>query len=195
MKTILFFILFSINSLCFAETFQGIGPLQTFDQIQAKFPNAALTPVKAAWVTENDAFYSLSGPGFPGLLYIAFGDNRPYFAKVGREQEASGGDSESYKKLANEPSGTALTIAWMRWIPSAPIPVQRYFLKYGKQEKVKFSDADMQPYFSWPDKGIVVNVSNDEKMVTSVEFNFTQQENRLACNLKNEKKLCDMLYK
>lgn len=178
-----------------SETFQGIGPYLTLGEIKAKFPNAAVTPIKAAWVTEKDGFYSISGPGFPGLLYVAFSDNRSVYAKLYRESDILSEGAETWKVLSEQPTDTALVTSWMRWIPAAPIPLQRYFLKYGKQEKVKFSEDDMHPYYLWADKGIQVNITDDEKMVVSVEFTFTKQENMVACLKKYPKSTCDIFHK
>lgn len=190
-KYIIAIALVCVQPLAFAETFQGIGPLQTLKDIQAKFPNAKFAPVKAAWVTENDAFYALSGEGFPGKLYIAFSDGRPAFTKEAQEKEAMGENADSLRELAAQSNGDALTIEWMRWAPTSEIPVQRYFMKYGKKDKAQYRDADMKPYFSWPEKGVQVNVSDDEKMVQSVEFSFTRQERLQGCLVKYSKALCE----
>lgn len=60
-----------------AEILQGIEPLDTLGDIRKKFPNAQLQPIKAAWVKEDQAFYSLEGVGLPGKIRLAFDDSRP----------------------------------------------------------------------------------------------------------------------
>lgn len=183
------------HSIASAETFQGIGPHQTLGDIKAKFPNAVVVPIKAAWVTENDAFYSLSGDGFPGTLFIAFTDSRPLYRIKADEAKANALDDEHLRTLANKSNDEALLIRAMRWMPATPIPIQRYVSKYGKLPKVEFSAQDMTPHYRFPDMGLLLNVSDDQKLVISVEFTFTEKEERDSCPLKYDASICKQVYK
>lgn len=69
-------------AFCSAEILQNIEPLDSLGDIKLKYPNAVLTRVKAAWVTEDQDFFKLTGQGFPGELFIAFNDSRPGFRKL-----------------------------------------------------------------------------------------------------------------
>lgn len=181
-----------------AEVFQGINHGYSLAKVKALFPLADIKPVAAAWVTKDDGFYKLSGNGFPGTLYMAFGDFRPSFKALQIEAEAEEATSASpasddplsktWKALAEQSTDDALSIRWLRWIPESPIPIQRYISKYGKPEKTGFSDSDMRPYASWPKKNIHANLSDDEKFVYNVEFGFTKQEKIDACHVRVAKK-------
>ncbi|MGF6115859.1 hypothetical protein ABIE30_002932 [Janthinobacterium lividum] len=183
-----------------AEGFQNITAGQTLGSIKAQFPAATIESVEAAWVTESDGFYRLSGPGFPGKLYLVFSDMRPFqrkmLEKISEKIEASPEGTitrkdvftfEYWTKLANETTDNSLKISNMRWVPDASIPLQRYIAKYGKPDASGFSDADMKPYAEWKKRGIYLNLSDDQKQVQSVEFSFTKEEERVECRKKYQK--------
>jgi hypothetical protein len=99
----------AVCSIGHAEILQGITPLDTLGDVKRKYPNAAIARVKAAWVTESEAFYSLSGPGFPGTLYIAFSDSRPFFKQMSADAAAkaktpdkSASDAATWNGLAQQ---------------------------------------------------------------------------------------------
>ncbi|MFZ4876784.1 hypothetical protein ACL9RI_17020 [Janthinobacterium sp. Mn2066] len=196
------FILAALLSLALAhanaEVFQGIKHGYSLAKVKELFPKADIKTVPAAWVTKEDGFYKLSGQGFPGTLYIAFNDYRPTFRKFeleAREEESSNTNasekeplSATWKKLADQTDDNALAVRWLRWVPESPIPLQRYISKYGKPEKSGFNDSDMQPYVSWTKRGIYANLSDNEKLVVNVEFEFTKQEKTEACRERTAKK-------
>lgn len=202
-KTLRALVLFSFTLACAvvsAEGFQGITAGQTLGSIKAQFPAATIESVDAAWVTESDGFYRLSGQGFPGKLYLMFSDMRPFHRKmleqVSEKIEAAPTGTitrkdiftfEYWTKLANETTDNSLKISNMRWVPDASIPLQRYIAKYGKPDKSGFSDADMRPYAAWEKRGIYLNLSDDQKQVISVEFSFTKEDERAECRKKHQK--------
>ena len=168
-----------------SEILQGIAPLDTLGDVKHKYPNAVITAVKAAWVTEDQAFYSLSGQGFPGVIYIAFEDDRPGYRKQLAAPSAMGAASEAAQvallaPLANQSDDAALTVMWTRWVPEQPIPMARYKAKYGQPTKCDFQTATMQPYCSWESRSLMVNLSDDQLKVLTVEAHFTDAEQRLV---------------
>lgn len=82
--------------------------------------------------------------------------------------------------MANQSDDDALDVKWVRWVPASPIPLERYKSKYGESSKCDFSKVDMQPYCEWSQHGLFVNLSDDRKLVFSVEANFTLAEQRAA---------------
>jgi hypothetical protein len=175
------------SGLLRAEELQGVQPTDTLGDIKKKFPNAQFTRVKAAWVTDEQDFFSMWGSGFPGTLYLAFTDGRPGLRKQLAEQPPpADGDAsarqvrEVVQGLANQSDDEALTINWVRWVPAQPIPLQRYKSKYGEPTKCDFSPDDMRPFCQWDKRALVVNLSDDQKFVLSAESSFTREEYRAA---------------
>lgn len=77
-----------------------------------------------------------------------------------------------------------MEVQWVRWIPMSPIPLQRLITKYGKPDEDGFRDDDFRPFKSWTKKNINANLSDDGKMVTDIEFAFTNGEQRIAYLVK-----------
>lgn len=188
-KWFVFFFSSLISASCIAEVLHNIEPLDTLGDIKKKYPNATLTRVKAAWVTEDQDFFSLEGPGFPGSLKIAFWDNRPEFrrdAEAARlNRPADKPDSESAMErvsnyLADRPDDDALHVNWVRWVPTAPIPMSRYRAKYGEPSKCEFSEDTMEPYCLWGARALTVRLTDDQKQVLMIEAGFTSAERRAA---------------
>ena len=190
----IFLIVLSMNVR--AEIYLGIEPDYTLGDVQKRFPNAQIKVVNAAWVQENEAFYSVSGAGFSGLLYIAFHDPRVFQREMAAMAKEKGNIelADSFSKSAQRENRESLEVKWMRWVPDSPIPIQRYLLKYGKPKKLEFREADMAPYYAWKEKGVTLNVSDDEKTVLSVEFNFTREEKIKSCMKTVSRKLCESIH-
>jgi hypothetical protein len=204
MRKLILVMLLILSSVANAEIYQGIIASSTLGEIKKKFPNASITAVKAAWVTSSDGFYSMTGVGLPGLTYLAFSDSRPWFAKeiadqqrIIEDQQALPDSDNKTKKLksakalleiytpyANEGDDEALVINWIRWVPTAPIPIARYVAKFGAPTKTAFKDDTMQPYSTWIAKGLSVTLSDDQKFVINVEYSFTPAEQQAGCRLK-----------
>lgn len=173
-----------------AEILHNIHPYDSLAAIQKKYPNATITKVDAAWVTEDKAFYQLTGSGFPGVLYLAF--ERPIPARKAMwdaiaEREARNqaspndlADKQILDFLLQLPEADQLSINWVRWQPPQPIPFERYRAKYGKPEKCDYSTLDMRPICSWPSRALIVSLSDNKANVLMVDAAFTQAEVKRA---------------
>lgn len=172
-----------------AEILHNMQPLDTLGDIRKKYPNATISRVKAAWVTEGQDFFQLKGVGFPGELMLAFSDNRPFFRKELETTQlaAQSGRPVSdalldiQKSAANATDDNALKISWVRWAPYDPLPLERFKAKYGAPTKCDFLDTDMTPYCQWAARGLSVRLSDDRKDVLFVEAQFTVNEYVAAC--------------
>ena len=98
--------------------------------------------------------------------------------------------------LAQWEKGTdeSLATQWVRWVPPSAIPVERFVGRYGKPLKVEFNDSDMAPYYQWKDKGVLASLTDDFKMVVSVEYGFTKAEWFASCKKKYDLKICEKFY-
>ena len=178
------------------EIYQGIEPSATLQEIKSRFPNAEYKAINAAWVTSDKAFYLITGTGLVGELYVAFYDDRPASFRAMQDAKAAGNEDLPKFYLAQWEKGTdsALTTQWVRWVPAAPIPLERFFLRYGKPAKVEFNNNDMAPYYQWTDKGVLVTLADDLKKVLTVEYAFTNAERLAACKRKFEAKKCESFF-
>jgi hypothetical protein len=174
-----------------AEELHGVRAADILGDVKKKFPNATFTRIKAAWVTSDSDFFSMSGNGFPGTLYLAFSDERPRYKKEFQETKEPADDNKSAKfdrellwKWANEGDDEALIVKWVRWAPPDPIPLQRYKSKYGEPTKCDFSDEDMRPYCQWSRHALLAKLTDDQKQVVYVESDFTREELRAAWRRK-----------
>lgn len=182
--------------LASAEVLQGVEPLSSLGKIKNDFPNGRFERVRAAWVKEAEAFYSMKGDGFPGMLYLAFDDLRPYWRQVvkdtpGELPDASASEVESNAQfrqwaqgLANQSDDDALTISWVRWVPSTPIPMERVKGKYGEPTKCDFDPADFSPFCSWEARSLNAQTTDDRKSVVFFTAGFTKSELRSAYKRK-----------
>jgi hypothetical protein len=123
--------------------------------------------------------YQFTGSGLSGTIIVKFEDGRPNYKK---QLEANTNEARTafLQRVANESDEDALMVSWVRWIPDAPIPLQRLVAKYGPQEKAGFSDENYQPYREWERKGVSAYLSDDEKNVVRIDFAFTKDEQRKA---------------
>lgn len=161
-----------------AEIYQGITPNTTLGDLRVMYPGGKFLRVKAAWVTERDALYDVSGAGIAGRMLIAFHDIRPTARDWLKAPKTKAG-IPFMRKLATQSDNDALTVEWVRWVPDAPIPADRFEAKYGKSEH-GYDDSDMTPFRKWPNRGVHATLSDDELFVLYVEFNFTDEERRQA---------------
>lgn len=165
-----------------AETYRGIGPLDTLSDLKAKFPSATFTKQNPAWAQEYDVMYEITGVGMSGTIVVVFFDNRPYFRKLMAEEQDET-KKQNWKQLADAPDDE-ITVSWVRWVPDLPFPVTRLVTKYGKPDKSDFAEEDYQPYKSWLIKGLDAYLSDDGKNVTRIDFHFTNKEQRDAWKKK-----------
>lgn len=176
-----------------AEVLHGVEPLSTLGKIKKDFPNAKFERVNAAWVKESEAFFSMTGSGFPGKLYLAFNDFRTIWAHWLNSRPSDSSQSSSASE-AEEDADTrayaiaqvrqsdddALTINWVRWVPASPIPMSRVKAKYGEPTKCDFEPEDFTPYCSWDSRSLRAQTTDDRKSVLFFTANFTRAELRSA---------------
>jgi hypothetical protein len=166
-----------------AEIYRGIGPLHTLANVKELLPGAKFERLQPAWAQAEDAMYSITGRGISGTIIVKFYDNRPYFRQEG-QRETDATLKQFDEKLAAQSDEEALRVEWVRWVPDEPIPLQRFISKYGKPDKQGFSDENMEPYMTWTTKGIMVVLSDNEKAVLKVDYEFTKDERRQAYKAK-----------
>jgi hypothetical protein len=164
--------LFSAN----AENLMGIRYMDTLAQVKARYPNANFTALKPAWLQPTAAFIEVSGMGMNGSLRIAFSDPRPLFRQMVADNAADPtfDPQGAYKRLMVQADDDALAVEWVRWVPSGPIPIERYTLRYGSPA-CKFDDT-MQPVCEWPAVQIEAQMSDNHKLVYFVTSSFTKAE-------------------
>jgi hypothetical protein len=173
-----------------AEVLHGILPLSTLGDIKQNFPNGKFVRVNAAWVKADEAFYSMAGEGFPGTLYVAFDDSRPtwrtYISKMPPSTVEAPDPSDGVFTrsqvvgFANAPDEQALTVAWVRWVPTSPIPMERVKAKYGEPSSCGFESDDFQPFCVWEKRSLKVATSDDKKFARMLTAAFSREEKRSA---------------
>jgi hypothetical protein len=168
-----------------AEIIHEVRPFDKLGEIKERFPNAVFVKVNAAWVTADQAFIKMTGQGFPGTLYIAFSDSRPFnrnFVSENCNPPSATNERlcELNSKWAAEPDAIALSTSWVRWVPDNPIPLQRYISKYGEPTKIDFENDTLVPYAYWEKNALNATLTDDKKMVTMVSSAFTRAEQREA---------------
>ena len=179
-RTIFFLLcLLVASSTSYSEIYQGIGPIDTLGEVKSKFPNAVFTKINPAWAQETDALYQISGTGMSGTIVINFFDARPLWDTSLRNSNNSD-DLNGLKELANGSDDTTLTVGWVRWVPDRYISLTRFISKYGNPEKQGFTDDALQPYRTWEAKGLTAYLTDDEKNVIRVDYDFTKDEMKKA---------------
>jgi hypothetical protein len=170
------FLLFGVSAS--SEIYQGIGPLDTLKDLKQKFPTAEFERLSPAWAQDADVLYRITGKGVPGRIVVTFYDNRPEW----REQLKKESDPGLRKILEEGVSldDDSIQVEWVRWIPDEPLPLQRLVAKYGPPSEKGFGEDDFRPYRAWSDRGILANLTDDEKHVDMMEFSFTRADLRRA---------------
>ncbi len=164
----------------FSEVYLGIGPVDQLKDVRAKFPNAEFERMRPAWAQDYDIVFKITGQGLSGTIIINFTSIDLYFHQMAAEASDSS-TREMYEALAETQDSRPMfeddtTVNWVRWLPTAPIPLLRFVSKYGKPDVSGFTDADLEPYRTWSKRGITAFLSDDSKFVTRVDFSFTQAE-------------------
>lgn len=193
---LLSFWLLSLSPLFFisntnADLYQNIGPLDTLENVKTKMPKANYEKIDAAWATEEDVLYSITGEGLTGIIVVKFIDKRPEYKreldKISDDTDADHQPTEEninyiefLSSIAFESDEKALTVSWVRWIPSNHIPLKRFVLKYGKPDHSGFSDQAMIPYKEWTERGFIAYLSDDGLFVERVDYSFNTDDYRKA---------------
>lgn len=189
----------AVSSLCWtlvqpatAEVLHEVGPLSSLGDIKKSFPNGRFERVPAAWVKEDQAFFAMTGQGFPGKLFLAFDDSRHYWRGVLSDfppddpelpasfTEASNTVRQRIREQAYKAEDDALIINWVRWAPVAPIPIERVRAKFGDPSKCDFDADDFTPVCTWESRALSAQMSDDRKSVRFFTAGFTKAELRAA---------------
>ncbi|MEQ1597862.1 MAG: hypothetical protein ABL880_00700 [Methylotenera sp.] len=184
----IFIILFVFSKQASAEIYKNFLPYSSLAMIKAKYPNAKLEDIKAAWLKENEAFIGLTGVGIIGAINLKFSTSDDYWKtsieSTQREIESNPTADNSIREYdiadfngrLNLPLDQRLTLDWLRWVPPQAIPFDRIVSKYGKPEKCDFDVDTYQPYCAWTSKGVSANLSDNKKYVYFIEYTFTLED-------------------
>ena len=177
----------SLSTTGRAEKYLVFEPLDTLGDLRHKLPGAAFTRLSPAWTVDYQALYKISGSGLSGLIYAMFDDSRALYRVMASDRfEASKPDKEIYAGKARDLSDdAAMTLAWVRWMPEAPIPMERVYQRYGPFDERGVSEDDFKPVRGWRRRGVRATLSDDEKGVIFLEFHFTQDEMNAALKRRN----------
>jgi hypothetical protein len=174
-----------------AEIYKDFVPNDTLASIKARYPNASFETIKAAWVKENESFVRLTGLGISGTINLKFStadwlwmdlikNNQDIIEKNPADDNSKIEElNKTYNDMLNLPIDQKLGLDWLRWVPIQPIPFDRLVNKYGSPEKCDFDAENFQPYCGWSSKGVTANLSDDKKLVYSIEYNFTDVDRGL----------------
>lgn len=184
MMAVIVAVILAMTSLSLnAETYQGIGPYDTLADVKAKFPNARFVKDNPAWATETEVLYRITGSGLSGTILVMFSDIRAVIQKRANDAKEPASKEEWNTQLANMTDDDALIVKWVRWAPDKPVPLDRVIQKHGKPDKKDITD-DMLPIREWQNKGLSALLTDDEKRVIFIQFNFTKEEIRKAWKTK-----------
>lgn len=168
-----------------AEIYKDFVPFITLKQVKLNYPNANFEDAKPAWANEDEALFKMTGAGLTGTIVLKFSKLDKYWTKQLNEFEAKSlnENSESITYLINSyktslalPVDERLTLDWVRFVPYMQIPYERLISRYGKPEKCGSNTEDFTPYCSWESKGVLINLSDDKKLVANIEYTFTDEE-------------------
>lgn len=189
-----------ITSLVFsnyalAEIYKDFTPYISLKKIKENYPNAKFEEVKAAWVTKNEAFIKLTGSGLAGTTYLALSTSDSYWQKVISDSETKIAENpnadniellvtiDSANKFINEPLDEKLTLNWLRWAPDSALPLERLINRYGNPDVYGVDDESFQQFCNWTKRRVRAMLSDDKKMVFSIEYGFTLEENNRAMGI------------
>lgn len=156
------------------EIYRGIGPLADLADMKGMFPGATLEKLTPAWAQDHDVLYQITGKGMSGTIVVKFYDGRPAWRR--RAEEAEDPEQKAMLEEWANASEDTISVEWVRWIPDRAIPLQRFISKYGTPESKGFADEDLQPFRYWHARGLTAFLSDDEKFVVRVDFEFTVSE-------------------
>ena len=156
-----------------AETYLGIGPLDSRAMVLGKLPGARLEEVRPVWIAEDEWLYEIKGTGISGtVLFKTSRRSHLEFLRlmlsVAQRQRDSisvfgsdadrGGSYMSFLDRQIQENTEALErdhliakdsaqVKWIRWLPVNPIPLRRFVGKYGDGATKGYSDISMEPYY------------------------------------------------
>lgn len=177
-----------IAPMSVAETYMNFQPNDSLKEAKAKYPNASFTELKVGWTKPNDRFVQMTGQGIVGTIYLKFSHSDAFWesqksrfeskiaANGGWEDAADSRMLQVAKNYLASPLEERLTLDWIRYAPPTPIPFERLQSKYGKPEKCDYDQETFAPFCEWTKKGVYVALSDDKKMVQTIEFAFTDDD-------------------
>ena len=90
---------------------------------------------------------------------------------------------DSANEFINKPLDEKLTLNWLRWAPDSSLPLERLISRYGNPDVYGVDDESFQQYCDWTKRKVRANLSDDKKMVFTIEYNFTLEEQRIALGI------------
>ncbi len=197
LSVIIFLLSYSISN---AEIYKDFTPYKSLKLIKESYPNGRFEEVKAAWVKGDDGFYKLTGTGLSGTLYLAFYDQTNFYKKsyldvlgtpevdgLSDDEKAKQQNLVEYWKLKDDlGKDEKLALIWVRWVPDEAVPFDRLKSRYGNAEKCSYNEENFTPTCTWDSKALSVNLSDDKKLVFSIDYNFTQAELTSTSGIKNQ---------
>lgn len=155
-----------------AEVFFELKYHATFGQVKAIYPNARYEKLAPAWLTASQAFYRMTGTGFPATVYVAFEDLRPEARKM---IGAGNPGAELLKDFASASDEDALTIQWVRVVYPTSVPMNVFSERYGKPSKCE-RNATFDMECRWDASAILATMSRDGSFVEMATTSFTKAE-------------------
>lgn len=168
-----------------AEIYKDFVPFITLKQVKLNYPNAKFEDAKPAWANEDEVLYRMTGEGLTGTIVLKFTKHDKLQSARLAENEANSLNDNSeallwwinYDKTQLAlPLEERFSLSWVRFVPYIQIPYERLISRYGKPEKCDSTTDDFTPYCSWESKGVQINLSDDKKLVQSIEYTFTNEE-------------------
>lgn len=168
-----------------AEIYKDFVPFITLKQIKLNYPNAKFEDKKVAWTNEHEILFFMTGEGLSGTIALKLSKLDKYYTEKLAEFEGKSLNDNSeavadwvkyYKSQLELPLDERFTLDWVRFVPDLRIPYERLESRYGKAEKCDYLPETFAPFCSWESKGVLVNLTDDKKLVNSIEYNFTNED-------------------
>lgn len=161
--------LFSAPS--WAESFMGIGPYYTLNDVMAIFPKATFEKLGDGWPVSSTVSYRAVGEGVDGEVLINFEDIRSFYLEESQKVSQDATASAFYGYLSSLPEARVIEVEWIRWTPGKPVMIADLIKKYGKPEKPAGKLA-----LYWKSKEVMAYLSPNGKTASTVEYRFTWDE-------------------
>jgi hypothetical protein len=163
----------------------GINYGATLGKVHQLFPTAKIEKMSTAWAQKSDALYSIKGDGISGTIVVKFTDLRAINKEI-FERSNPGPDRDKMEIEINKNDMDALWVEWVRWVPPLPIPLKRLVDKYGPWDKKEIHSQTFESQRTWTKRRISAHLTDDDKSVQMIDFNFTGAEKIMGCRLAGE---------
>ena len=175
----LFGLLLIAQGSVLAASMFNIQAFSTLAEVRKEWPGAVEERFAPAWIKRGQVAIKLTGKGLPGMLFLYFDDGRAAYKDLVSSESAGTIDSgvvAAMKWEAAKPEENALTLNWFRWVPVANVPKERVIKLYGAPSRCQPSPADLSPMCEWRQHGVIATLTDDEKSVVMIDFNFSAAE-------------------